>query len=177
MNSPILLLCPPPHFSSSLPVACVAPSMPVHQAIIKPRLDLDLPPIKDFSFRQWNGKFQELTTAEDRTARDVFALTGHYTSALDGEIYRARLDDDTCKLREGRINQICDIDSVLGLVHDRFPVADHITFKYFMLPSLTHTLTTDLHLPGIHVFGQEPEDEVSLCMWDLKPSLNLTRMS
>lgn len=135
--------------------------MPNVEPVLKPAIDENLPPIKDFSLRQWNNKFRQLTAEPDLIARDVFALTGHYTSPRDDQVYRARLDDSTCQIEGGVISQTCDVDSVLGVVHDHFPIADNVTFKYFMLPSFTHTLTADLHIPGVRVYDQDPEEDVS----------------
>lgn len=129
-------------------------------AVIKPALDENLPPIKDFNLRQWNLKFQELTAEPDLIRRDIFALTGHYTSDNDHQVYRARLDDDTCKLVGGAISQSCDIDSVIGVVQGHFPIANQATFKYYMLPSFTHTLEANLHIPGVRVYGQDEDDKV-----------------
>ncbi|KAF8597006.1 hypothetical protein BDV93DRAFT_562741 [Ceratobasidium sp. AG-I] len=134
----------------------------VDDAQLKPRLDENLDPIKKFNLRQWNNKFNQLTS-DDLVARDVFALTGRYKSTTNGNTYRAGFDEDSCRLVRGiRLGQVCDVDSVLGVIWGDFPIREQINFKYFMLVSFTHTLTSNLHIPGVKVYDQDEEIEESV---------------
>jgi hypothetical protein len=139
--------------------------MPVARgnAILKPHIDENLPEIKDYTLRQWNNKCCTLaTSAPDLVERDTFALTGHYTSAEDGQKYRAKLDFSGCGIsRDMVIEQTCDIDSVLGVVMGEFPIAARVIFRYYMLSSFTHTLSANLHIPGVLVPDGDGDEEVS----------------
>jgi hypothetical protein len=56
--------------------------------------------------------------------------------------------------------QRSDIDSVIGIVKDRFPIAPGVVLKYFMLLSPIHTLNADLHLPPVLVQDEHGPDKV-----------------
>jgi hypothetical protein len=133
---------------------------------IKPQLDHNLPPVVPHSLKDWNARFLSMVNARDMYERDAFALTGRYRDPTEPDaVYRAKIDLDTCKLRSGmRISQVCDIDSVLGLVMGRFPIAQMATFKYYMLPSVIHTLTSNLHLPLEQLPDQYERETVSPAM-------------
>src|SRR4051812_11543963 len=126
--------------------------MPDRGAVFKPRIDANLPLIKSTSLHYWNGKFRQLSNPEDQNARDLFALTGHYLSANDDTNYRMGFDVSKCEVRgDMKIEQISDIDSVIGILPDTIPIKRSATLKYYMVPDPRYTLDSNLHIPGVHV--------------------------
>jgi hypothetical protein len=133
-------------------------------ARIKPQLDHDLPPIKNHTLAQWNAKFRAFNDGCDYVARDRFALTGRYTSKQDDREYRAGFEASAFRLTTGMsMSSVCDIDSVIGVLRGPvFPIASHANFHFQMLPSVKHTLTSNLHLAPIRVTDDDGEEIVSL---------------
>ncbi|KAG8728802.1 hypothetical protein FRC10_004563, partial [Ceratobasidium sp. 414] len=113
-------------------------------------IDRRLPDIEDVSLGQWYDIWHRLHSQGRLVDRNVFALTGHYTDPATGAKRGARLEPGLHALRDSHVvSQFCDIDSIIGLVRERFPIKDDATFKYFMLLSPTHSLTENLHIPPV----------------------------
>jgi hypothetical protein len=143
------------------------PRQEVRDAVLKPAIDENLPPIVDVTLAQWIGIYDTLSRKPYLNERDVFALTGHYKDyEEEGEpTYRARLDDDSCRVtREVALTEICDIDSVLGIVRGHFPIQDDATMKYYMLHDSRYTFTSNVHLPPVLLRDGDMEEVSSLCM-------------
>ncbi|KAG8702957.1 hypothetical protein FRC08_003149 [Ceratobasidium sp. 394] len=115
-------------------------------------VDDNLPPIVDHSILAWVRRFDKLreggTDAAERLAC-TFALTGHYTDEDTLADARARLDFSDRAIRPDLlIHQVCDIDSVIGIVTDEFPIQDVAVFDYHLINDFSYCLTSDLHIPG-----------------------------
>ncbi|EUC59165.1 hypothetical protein RSOL_299270, partial [Rhizoctonia solani AG-3 Rhs1AP] len=125
-------------------------------------VDRRLPTIKAMTLRQWNDIYRDLSG--DALARNTFALTGHYTCPEDGQRYRAKIDTSSCSItRHQELSQICDIDSVIGIIRGEFPLKPRRTLRYYMLASPTHTLTSNLHIPELTIHDENgDEEEVAL---------------
>ncbi|KAG8736723.1 hypothetical protein FRC10_009032 [Ceratobasidium sp. 414] len=123
-------------------------------------IDKDLPDPTRCSLGQWCGTWNRLKDAGSRQQRDRFALTGHYMDPTTGRATRSRMDFHDHRIPDHIApTQISDIDSVIGIVKDYFPIAPGVVLKYFMLLSPKHTLDADLHLPPIAVQDEHGPDK------------------
>ncbi|KDN35624.1 hypothetical protein RSAG8_11419, partial [Rhizoctonia solani AG-8 WAC10335] len=123
-------------------------------------VDRRLPAIKMVSLRQWIDIYRDLSTARDIMHRDTFALTGNFTCPTDGQRYRAKIDTSSSRMTHDQgIDQICDIDSVIGIMYRDIPLKPQTTLRYFMLASPTHTLTSNLHIPDLTLEDQYGSEE------------------
>jgi hypothetical protein len=128
----------------------------LHPQLLKPLIDLNLPPIRVVSLQEWNEIYRWLGSQNKLEERAVFALTGHFTGPTDGELYRAKLDILSCRATQRHIlHRVNDFDSVIGIVQDQFPIRDNATLFYYPLASPTHTLTSNLHIPDIELENEE----------------------
>ncbi|KAG8701565.1 hypothetical protein FRC08_004019, partial [Ceratobasidium sp. 394] len=116
-------------------------------------VDLNLPPIVPHNIWRWVKRFDELrgdcTSEEDEAKACAFALTGHYHDQDLDQDARARLDFSDRAIRPDiLIHQICDIDSVIGILTDEFPVQDGAVFEYHLINDVSYCLHGSLHIPG-----------------------------
>ncbi|KAG8736463.1 hypothetical protein FRC10_009305 [Ceratobasidium sp. 414] len=115
-------------------------------------IDENLPRIVDHSILSWLRRFDKLR--EDRTEAGerlacTFALTGHYRDEDTDSDARARLIFSDRAIRPNLvIHQVCDIDSVIGVVTDEFPIQNEAVFEYHLINDISYCLTSDLHIPG-----------------------------
>ncbi|KAB5589102.1 hypothetical protein CTheo_7464 [Ceratobasidium theobromae] len=131
-------------------------------------IDKNLPPLVQVSLDQWLEIWRGLAQFNRPHDRDIFALMGHFTDPDTGKRRRAGIDMASYQPSEADVfHQVCDIDSVIGVVLDDFPILPGAILKYYMLQSVTHTLSSDLHIPAIPV---ELEDG-STTVCEKKPSL------
>ncbi|KAG8733048.1 hypothetical protein FRC10_000460 [Ceratobasidium sp. 414] len=115
-------------------------------------VDQDLPPIVEHSVFSWVQRFDKLReghTEADEELACTFALTGHYIDEHTNEPARAKLDFSDRAIRpDFLIHQICDIDSVIGIVTNEFPIQDRAVFEYHLINDVSYCLGSDLHIPG-----------------------------
>ncbi|KAG8708808.1 hypothetical protein FRC08_018700 [Ceratobasidium sp. 394] len=114
-------------------------------------VDKNLPPIVPHSINDWVKRFDKLregfTEANEQLAC-TFALTGHYTDE-NGQAARAKLDLSDRAIRPDLVvHQVCDIDSVIGIITGEFPIQDAAVFQYHLINDFAYCLTSDLHIPG-----------------------------
>jgi hypothetical protein len=125
-------------------------------------IDKNLPPLHRLSLGDWIAIWRSLANSNNSRDRDIFALTGHFTDPDTGERRRAEIDLSTSRPRDSHVlHQVCDIDSVIGIVLDDLPILPGAIVKYYMLQSVTHTLDADLHIPPVLVRATDGSSEVS----------------
>jgi hypothetical protein len=125
-------------------------------------IDKNLPPIKLVSLAEWGTIWTELANAGNDRERDIFALTGHFVDPETGVTHRSKIDFSQQKTRaQDCIGQVCDVDSMIGIVLKDFPIQPAVTLKYFILASALHSLSTNLHIPPIRVADDDGSEEVS----------------
>ncbi|KDN36764.1 hypothetical protein RSAG8_10628, partial [Rhizoctonia solani AG-8 WAC10335] len=121
-------------------------------------IDKNLPALRTVALDEWLDIWTRLSDSGDNHARDTFALTGHYTE--NGQRLRAQIDLSGCiPTPTDTIQQLSDIDSVIGIILGDFPFLPDAILKYYMVLSPTHTLTADLHIPPIPVTKLNGERE------------------
>ncbi|KAG9098673.1 hypothetical protein FRC06_006083 [Ceratobasidium sp. 370] len=125
-------------------------------------VDNNLPPLERVSLDAWCSLWERLNTPGNRDSRDALGLTGHFRNPA-GQMRRAQLDFSSHRVRERHaLDQLCDIDSVIGVVQHQFPILGRAVLKYFMLHSVTHTLDSDLHIPPVSVVDENGYDKASI---------------
>jgi hypothetical protein len=125
-------------------------------------IDKDLPAVMPVSLEEWGNIWLDLGATRDLCRRDLFALTGHFTDPETGVTRRSTIDFSRHKIRaDDHISQVCDIDSMIGIVLDEFPIRPAVTLKYFMLASAVHTLNSNLHIPPVTVPDENGSEMVS----------------
>lgn len=78
-----------------------------------------------------------------------FALTGRYMEETTKEEAKAKLDLSDRKIRPSdNLHQVTDIDSVIGILTEDFPVQDNAVFEYHLINDVRYCLLSDLHIPG-----------------------------
>ncbi|KAG9120912.1 hypothetical protein FRC07_003362 [Ceratobasidium sp. 392] len=113
-------------------------------------VDAPLPETQSFSLTEWYDVWRDMNNLGRIDDRNLFTLKGHYTDPDTGEWRRARLDPRRHALKPHHVvDQICDIDSIIGIVRGPFPIRDDATLKYFILPSPMHALKETLHIPPV----------------------------
>jgi hypothetical protein len=138
-------------------------------ARLKAAIDKNLPVCIPHTLNGWCQRYDELRTGRQDDSDDaalVFALTGCYTEDIGGVETKARaqLDFTDRALRPSLgIHQISDIDSVIGIITDEFPIQDDAVFEYHLINDVRYCLQSDLHIPGwLDTSTQGHTNEVSV---------------
>jgi hypothetical protein len=138
-------------------------------ARLKAAIDENLPVCIPHTLNGWCRRYDHLRTERKDDSDDealVFALTGHYTEDIGGVTMKARaqLDFTDRALRPSLgIHQISDIDSVIGIITDEFPIQDDAVFEYHLINDVNYCLKSDLHIPGwLDTSTQGNTNEVSV---------------
>ncbi|KAB5587713.1 hypothetical protein CTheo_8846 [Ceratobasidium theobromae] len=119
---------------------------------LRKNIDKNLPNLTRCSLTQWCAIWRRLKEQRSVQERDRFALTGRFSDPVSGDPTRSRMDFHDHRIPDHiATTQHSDIDSVIGIVKNQFPIVDGVVLKYFMLLSPMHTLDANLHLPPILV--------------------------
>ncbi|KAG8739124.1 hypothetical protein FRC10_006122 [Ceratobasidium sp. 414] len=128
-------------------------------------IDKNLPRLERVSLDEWCKIWTSLHETGNQEGRDIFALTGHFRSQ-GGQMLRAQLDLSSHRAQRRHVaDQLCDIDSVIGVVLDKFPIVAGAVLKYFMLHGVTHTLDSNLRIPPVRVADENGYDKALLESW------------
>jgi hypothetical protein len=115
-------------------------------ATFKPQIDDNLPPCVPHSLTGFNRRYHSM---DDEEAALIFALTGHYHDKDTRAKARAELNLANQAVRwHMNVQQVCDIDSVVGILWNNIPVQDAALFSYHLLNDVRYCLSSDLHIPG-----------------------------
>ncbi|KAG9088288.1 hypothetical protein FRC06_002111, partial [Ceratobasidium sp. 370] len=114
-------------------------------AQLKPALDDNLPPVVSHTLREWVNRWVPIRGTMDGHR---FALTGHYVD--EHNVHRRAAIDfaRSAILHSATVDQICDFDSVIGILRDDFPIQEDVVFDYHVLNDSRYCLSSDLHIPG-----------------------------
>jgi hypothetical protein len=124
-------------------------------------IDKNLPPCHSVTLQEWLNIWDRLQKSGNKQGRDIFGLTGHYTDPETGHRRRAVIDLTGCSPKDtDAIYQLSDIDSVIGIVYGDLPFQPSAILKFYMILSVKHTLTADLHIPPIRIGHVDGTQEV-----------------
>ncbi|KAB5587812.1 hypothetical protein CTheo_8747 [Ceratobasidium theobromae] len=129
---------------------------------LRKNVDKHLPDPMRCSLTQWCAIWRRLKERQSVQERDRFALTGGFSDPNSGNPTRSQMDFHDHRIPDHvTTTQHSDIDSVIGIVKNAFPIAHGVVLKYFMLLSPSHTLDSNLHLPPILVQDEHGPNKVS----------------
>ncbi|KAF8670647.1 hypothetical protein RHS04_08578, partial [Rhizoctonia solani] len=113
-------------------------------------VDKNLPAIKLVTLREWLAIWLRLDRESTPQLRDAFCLCSHFYDPESRSLRRAQITFNDCRpLNNVTIHQLADVDSAVGVAPRVIPLIQLPTLKtvkYYMMQSMSHTLTSDLHI-------------------------------
>ncbi|GAB1528074.1 hypothetical protein RhiTH_011265 [Rhizoctonia solani] len=113
-------------------------------------VDKNLPAIKLVTLREWLAIWLRLDRESTPQLRDAFCLCSHFYDPESRSLRRAQITFNDCRpLNNVTIHQLADVDSAVGVAPRVIPLIQSPTLKtvkYYMMRSMSHTLTSNLHI-------------------------------